>query len=151
MSDLSKSRFTMWRAVVAMMHADSVVKPHEINFVLEHIRSLPLNDAQRAVLMTDFKNPTLVDDLFHQISNAKDKEDFFHLARALAWADGDFDALEEDVLNRLSGLHIHSEDKTIVRRTSGDFRLYMESSAGGLAGHDQSMLKIIHQLIEQKP
>lgn len=146
-SGLNPSRFAMWRAVVAIMHADFVVKPHEINFILESIRDLPLSDDQRAQLKEEIYTPGNIDELFHEITAPADKEDFFHLARALAWADGDFDENEENLLNRLGDLHFDIADKSVMTRSRKDFDLYMKDEAGALNGHDQSVLEMIGKLL----
>lgn len=150
MQGLSKSRFAMWRAVVAVMHADAIVKPHEINFVLQNIEGLPLSEGQRAALMADIQNPASVEEMFFRIINDEDKEDFFHLARALAWADGDFDATEEEVLNRLTYLHVDGENLSIAHKTRDDFTLYMKNQTGALSLHDESVLTMIRQLAERR-
>jgi uncharacterized membrane protein YebE (DUF533 family) len=149
MHSLNKSRFAMWRAVVAMMHADSIVKPHEINFVLNKMKELPLSDPQRETLMADIDNPTSVEDMYYRITLEEDKEDFFHLARALAWADGDFDVMEEKALNRLSGHHIYGEELSIAEKTRDDFFLYLKNQSGALDRHDPAVLAMIRQLAEK--
>lgn len=146
MRELSKSRFAMWRAVIAMMHADSVVKPHEVNFVLRHIEGLPLSGEQHDVLMKDIQSPISVEKMFYAITNEDDKEDFFHLARALAWADGDFDMMEEDILNRLGGVQVDEVNLSIVQKTRDDFSLYMKDHTGALNTHDETVLTMIRQL-----
>lgn len=98
---ISDSRFNMWRAVVAMIHADNVVQPHEINFIVENTKNLPLSIAQTAQLTEDVRTPYDIGKAYEGISNPRDKEDFFHFARAIAWSDGDFDVREQDFINRI--------------------------------------------------
>ncbi len=99
---ISDSRFNMWRAVVAMIHADNVVQPHEINFIVENTKNLPMSIAQAVQLAEDARSPFDIGKAYDGITNPRDKEDFFRFARAIAWSDGDFDAREQDFLNRIS-------------------------------------------------
>lgn len=144
---LNPSRFAMWRAVIAMMHADFIVKPHEINFILESIRDLSLAPDQREKLMAEIYTPAPIDDVFHEISSPIDKEDFFHLARAIAWADGDFDENEQQILTRLGGVTFDIADKSAMTRSRKDFDLYLEQESGALVSHDHAVLGMIQKLI----
>ncbi|MCI5059913.1 MAG: TerB family tellurite resistance protein [Alphaproteobacteria bacterium] len=101
---LNESRFYMWRAVVAMVHADGVVTPHEMFFVSEHTKSLDFSPEQNEIFLNDLKKPQSVDEMFARITHAQDRKDFFSLARALSWCDGDFDAQEKAILERLEEL-----------------------------------------------
>lgn len=144
---LNPSRFSMWRAVVSMMHADFVVKPHEINFILESLRDLPLSPDQHKQLMEEIYTPAVIDEAFHAITSPIDKEDFFHLARALAWADGDFDETEQQLIERLADLHFDIADKSILTRSRKDFDLYMADNESALASHDPATLGMIKKLL----
>ena len=142
-SGLPESRFHMWRAVIAMMHADHIVKPHEINFILEHTRPLPMSAEQRSILKEDLSSPpSSIDDLFDLISSPIDREDFFHLARALAWADGHFDEREQALLIRLKGT-----GWTGMEETRQDFIDYVDNGAGNLRRHDPVVLGMIRSLM----
>ncbi len=98
---IPSSRFAMWRAVVAMIHADGVVKPHEIHFVLEGTKDLPLSAVQKAILAADLQTPVDVRSVFDGITNPRDREDFFHLARSISWSDGDFAVREQAMIREL--------------------------------------------------
>jgi len=102
---INESRFYMWRAVVAMIHADGVVTPHELSFIKDYMSDLNLTPNQTLLLEMDIAKPQLVHDMFSEISELQDRKDFFALARALAWCDGDFDAQEEHILNHLEKNH----------------------------------------------
>lgn len=57
--------------------------------------------------------------MFERIENDEDRKDFFVLARALSWCDGDFDAQEEKILNQLalneSQERLLSESREIIQ------------------------------------
>lgn len=122
MQGLSESRFNMWRAVVAMAHADDVVKPHEINFILENTQNVPMTEEQRATLAEDLRKSVPMQTVFDKISHPRDKEDFFHLARAICWSDGDFDEMEQEMLRQLHGLSLSRDDEETMNSSFGIFK-----------------------------
>ena len=94
MSELvTESRFYMWRAVVALAHADGVVTPHEISFIHEYAQNISFTKGQVSTLADDLQTPQDTYDMFARIMDQSDKKDFFALARALSWCDGDFACL----------------------------------------------------------
>lgn len=110
---MSESRFYMWRAVFAMAHADGVLAPQEHEMLSEFIEKRPFSPPQREVLKQDLEAPQDVEALFENISHEKDREDFFDLARALVWCDGNYAEQERVILERLksqSGMqHVQTE------------------------------------------
>jgi len=87
--ELPQSRFTMWRAVIAMVHADGVVTPHELSFINDNIKGLSLSEAQLNMIAEDLQIPQDTYDMYAQITKDEDKRDFFVFARALSWSDGE--------------------------------------------------------------
>ena len=153
MSGLKESRFNMWRAVVAMMHADNVVRPHEVNFILENTKGLPLSEEQRQILTADIRTAQPIDNVFHKITSRSDKEDFFHLARAMAWADGDLSNTEADLLKHLEGLHLHNGDEGIMRLSLRSFEeIYLDKKGddSSLDNHDKTIVGMIRQIVSRK-
>lgn len=116
---LSTSRFDMWRAVVAMAHADGIVTPHEISFINEHMYDFQLTQEQKNQISMDLRDAQNIFQMFERIENDEDRKDFFVLARALSWCDGDFDAQEEKILNQLalneSQERLLSESREIIQ------------------------------------
>jgi uncharacterized membrane protein YebE (DUF533 family) len=104
MKDLSSSRFNMWRAVIAVIHVDTIVRPHEINFILENLERIDMNAAQRAQLLEDLSKPFDLMTAFAAITRPRDIEDFFHFASAAAWSDGDLNPKESKVIEYLDAL-----------------------------------------------
>lgn len=111
---LSNSRFFMWRAVVAMVHADGVVTPHELSFINNHIRDIDLSPAHLGIIGEDLATPQDVYDMFSYIVDAQDKRDFFALARALSWCDGDFAAQEKLIIKHLEAIHLDDETRDLL-------------------------------------
>lgn len=121
MPKLSESRFNMWRAVIAMVHADHVVKPHEVNFILSRMRELALSEEQRRAIAEDIRAPKEVRPFFDRIVTPRDKEDFFHLARAVCWSDGEFNQPEREQLLQLAGLGAHSPEAAYLSGPARSF------------------------------
>lgn len=92
----------MWRAVIAMIHADGVVTPHEISFINEHMYNFDLTDDQKNQFAEDLRSAQDIFQIFEEIERDEDRKDFFVLARAISWSDGDFDAQEQKILNQLT-------------------------------------------------
>ena len=98
---LNESRFYMWRTVVAMAHADGVVTPQELSFINDYVRDINLSQEQLDIIGQDILNPQDISKMFSKITKAQDKTDFFALARALSWCDGDYDAQEKAIIESL--------------------------------------------------
>lgn len=126
--ELPESRFNLWRAIVAMVHVDGVVKPHEINFIAEQTRDLPLSAAQRDVLKADLAEPQDIKVFFDKITRPQDRDDFFRLARTIAWSDGHYDQREEEILARI-GLSLENEGREISAGELDDSVMIDEASA----------------------
>lgn len=114
---LSSSRFFMWRAVFALAHADEVVTSQEIAYLTESTKDLMLSPTQREILSQDLKTPQDPSLMFSQITEAKDREEFFILSRVLCWSDGDFDVQEKKVMDALSHLKAKREAEDLLNRT----------------------------------
>lgn len=111
---LGESRFYMWRAVVAMIHADGVVTPHELAFVHDYMKDLELSEEQKSIIHEDTEQPQLVHEMFGKIQDVQDRKEFFALARALSWCDGDFDAQEAKILEHLEQNHNMAEYHNVM-------------------------------------
>ena len=98
---VNESRFHIWRGVVAMAHADGVVTPHEMSFINDYVTDMPFSKNQRDILSDDLRTPKDIHEIFAKIETSQDKKDFFALARALSWCDGDYDAQEKYIIETL--------------------------------------------------
>ncbi len=99
----------MWRAVVAMVHADGIVTPHELSFINEHIQGIGLTPEQVEIVAADLQVPQDVYEMFANITHKQDRQEFFALARALSWCDGDFAKQEESILQCLERTKLDDE------------------------------------------
>lgn len=98
---VTASRFYMWRAIVAMAHADGVVTPHEIDFLREQMKDISFSEGQLQMLAGDLGAAQDIHVMFRQITQEQDRRDFFKLARVLSWSDGDYAAQEQHILEAL--------------------------------------------------
>lgn len=114
---MGASRFAMWRAVIAMVHADGIVTPHEVSFVNEQIKDLEFSDNQLKQMSDDFKTPQDVYTMFAQVNDKQDKRDFFMLARALSWCDGDLAEQEAHIIAVLESQELANEDRTLLKES----------------------------------
>lgn len=110
---ISASRFYMWRAVFAMAHVDGVVTPHEIDFLREQMKDIPLSDGQIQTLAGDLGLAQDIHAMFRQITAAADKRDFFKYARILSWSDGDYAAQEKHILETIEQ-DMAAEDRALL-------------------------------------
>lgn len=114
---ISESRFFMWRAVVAMIHADGVVTPHELSFINDYIPDLNLSQKQLETIAEDLQVPKSVHGMYDRISKSEDRHDFFALARALSWCDGDYDEQEEKIIDALERSRIDEENWRLMHES----------------------------------
>lgn len=105
---LGPSRFAMWRAIVAMCHADGVVRMEERNYIKRFYEIVPFSDDQRRTLEAELETPVPIEDILPDVTDAHDRAELLFFARMLFWSDGDFDEQENrifeiirnDALNR---------------------------------------------------
>lgn len=120
---LNESQFFMWRAVVAMAHADGVVTPHELSFINDYLKDMHLSKTQMTIIGLDLKNNQDVYEMFSGITDRQDQKDFFALARALSWCDGDFDAQEKHIIQTLEALHMNEEVRDVLEESRDEVEL----------------------------
>jgi len=119
---MEESRFQMWRAVVAMVHADGVVTPHEVDFINTFLRDKDMAPDQWDIIKHDLQTPQDIVKIFERITSPDDRKAFFSLARALAWCDGDYDAQERMIVDKLVKLQ-REEDKALLKESIKELAL----------------------------
>lgn len=97
----SESRFYMWRAIFAVAHADGIVTVEETDFLARCFDEENLSSGQREILMKDLGTPRDVTTMFANISDEKDRIDFFILAQDLSASDGSYCNDERRMINSL--------------------------------------------------
>ncbi len=104
--DVTDSQFHIWRALFAVAHADKVVTEEEIKFMAHVMDEVEFSEEQLELLKDDLTNAKDAQAMFMSITEHKDRETFFDLARDLIWVDGDFHAEEQTVMVQLHKMHI---------------------------------------------
>ncbi len=107
---VTESQLYMWRTLFAMSHADDNVSENEIRLMSEVLEDIPFTEEQKILLKDDIKNPKDITDMFGHITDVRDQAEFFHFAREMVWADGDFGKEEQDILLKLKKMHLQSAD-----------------------------------------
>lgn len=103
---ITDSQFYIWRALFAVAHADNVVTDEEVKFMAHVMDEVDFSEDQASLLKDDLHHAKNAEEMFLKITDQKDREQFFELARDLVWVDGDFDAQEQTVMVQLHKLHI---------------------------------------------
>lgn len=94
----------MWRAVVAVAHADNHIDPSEKEHIQKTLKKLPLTDEQLEALNSELHSPANIDSILTNITNPGDRAQVVYFARLLMWADGHLNDDENEILK-----HIHSQ------------------------------------------
>lgn len=115
---VSESEFNMWRAVFAVVHADSTITNAEIRFMAEALERPGLSPAQKHVLEEDIRTPKDCVEMFRSIDEPEHRAEFFRLARKFVWADGDYAAAEQAMMQKLFGEQARTVDfERLIGRT----------------------------------
>lgn len=109
-SEVSDSRFYMWRTLFSVAHADNIVTDEEITFMAHILEDVNFSDEQTTLLKDDIINPKNVEDMFRGMTDQNDRKEFFSFARDLVWVDGDFGAQEQVVMINLLQSHFKDID-----------------------------------------
>lgn len=118
---VASSRFNMWRAVVALAHADGRIDPKEKDFVDRYLANVQFSENQKITLKDDLRTPLNVKDMFDTIGDRADQAEFFEFARMLVWCDGDLDAQEDRLFEYVKDSQMAKLDpekmRALVRET----------------------------------
>ncbi|MGM0421870.1 MAG: hypothetical protein ACQEQL_02105 [Pseudomonadota bacterium] len=101
---ISNSRYTMWRAIIALAHADHVVTQEEKDFIMKKLESLPFSTEQRTQLLEDMEESPDIEALLPDITEPVDRSMLVYYGRLLVWSDGEY-ALQEEKLLKLMNMN----------------------------------------------
>lgn len=108
---VSESRFYMWRAVIALVHADHVVTLEEKELAESYLGNVDFSEEQVAILREDLLEAQDIEEMFNNITDPVDQGEFFGFARLMVWCDGDFDRQEEEIFSRLKDIQMRRVDQ----------------------------------------
>lgn len=108
MTASNESKFNMWRAIIAMAHADGVLHANEIVYlrgIFDKMRERNLiGDDKYQTLLDDIEHPQDIDDVLPLVTEPAYRSQITHFARLLAFRDGKFHPSEEDLLKKFEGI-----------------------------------------------
>ena len=138
--EISDSQFNMWRAVIAIAHADGTVQPEEKAFLDKTLAKLDavynLSDAQRKTLTDEMQAPQSIATLLPLITEPENRSMLVHFGEILAWADNEISVDEEAILKKL---HAGQMDSVEMNRLRADVRRQSEAQT---QDHAAQMRKI---------
>jgi len=138
--EISDSQFNMWRAVIAIAHADGEVQPEERAFLDKTFQKLDavynLTDAQRKTLADEMVKPEQLQNILPLITEPQFRAMLVHFGEVLAWADNVISVDEEAILKKL---HNGQMDSLEMNRLRADVRRQVEAQK---RDHAEQMKKI---------
>lgn len=118
---ITDSRFHMWRAVIALAHADNRIDDQEREFADNYLVHVPFSDEQKVMLRRDLDKAQDVQAMFNKITDRADQAEFFEFARMIVWCDGNLDEQEDKIFEYVKDAQMftlnEAEMRKIVRET----------------------------------
>lgn len=109
------SQFYMWRCIVAIAHADGVVKAEERRYLQRIFNNMALTEEQKAAFAADLDAPQDIASLLSHINEPEWRGQLIYFAGLLARADGVLDPSEEVLLKKLHADQMASLDMEQIR------------------------------------
>ena len=104
---VSHSRYTMFRCMLAIAHADGILDEAEIGYFEGFMNRVPFSDDQRDQLEKDMVEAQDVFNLFREINDPQYRSQVLYFCRLMAYRDGVLDPSEEAILKKL---HVQTSD-----------------------------------------
>lgn len=116
MSEATKSHFAMFRGAIALAWADHKLDDEEQKRILVYIEhNKQLSDTQSALLKQDLRQPIKLDDVWPDITDARDRAHLINIADVIFWEDGEMCHTEKEVYDKISAAHITTLDMDFIR------------------------------------
>lgn len=123
---ITESRFYMWRAVIALVHADHVVTPEEKELAESYLANVSFSEEQGKTLQEDLLEAQNIEEMFNQITEPSDQGEFFGFARMMVWCDGDYDRQEEEIFERLKNIQMNRINPEELKSTIQESRRFFD-------------------------
>ena len=98
---VSESKFNMWRACVAIIHADGKVDPAEQKWFNERIDFGGFSEEQRSALKEDMQTGVSFSDVIGKVTEKKDRAFLLSQVRVISNLDHDFSDVEKNIYHDL--------------------------------------------------
>ena len=99
--ELDSSKFAMWRAAVAIFHADGEIDPEEKEWLEEKISKIGFSPEQEKILISDMNNGVSFDAMLEKVTDRKDRAFLLHLVRTVGHLDGEYCSHEKEKYKEL--------------------------------------------------
>jgi len=116
---VTDSQFFMWRTLFAVAHADNIVTPEEVGFMVHVLEDIKFSDSQTQILKDDITAAQDAVLMFKGITEYEDRVKFFDFARDLVWIDGDFASEEQSMMIELGKIHHKEADFNKIMEYTG--------------------------------
>lgn len=113
--DVDSDELYMFRCLIAIAHSDNAFEKPEREFIQNIIDGNLLNNDQRQILESDISAPQQIEDLFPHIKNPIHRSQVVHFARVMAYRDGELEAQENTILNKLHANAMKHVDKDAIQ------------------------------------
>jgi tellurite resistance protein len=126
---VTTSKFAMWRCAIALAHCDGQLSNSEINLIHDYWENFDFSNAQVRQLEEDFRSSLLWEDVFFDITEKLDRAHLINFARVLFHIDGDFSAVEQELLQKIYDKHMETVDlRQAIRDASTVAKAYVEEA-----------------------
>ena len=98
---VSHSRYSMFRCMLAIAHADGILNDAEIGYFEGFMNRVPFSEGQKEQLEDDIRNAKDVFDIFREINDPEYRSQVLFFCRIMAYKDGVLHPKEEDILKKL--------------------------------------------------
>lgn len=134
---VSDSRLNMWRAVIALAHADHKLTDEEIQFIGKKIKGGKMSADQQEILLSDLQSPAELENVLPKVSEPSDRAMLVYYGRLLVWSDGEYAIQEEKLLNMmndnaLSKVNLEeafADARAMAEQHAEDYEFYLEEKA----------------------
>lgn len=124
---MNDDKFNLWRATFALVHLDGKVTKQEVEWAKERLKSLPLTDEQKHILVADFKAKKGLEHFLEAVTNKADRAFLLHQVRVISNMDGEYSTEEKEFFKSLeakimNGINLDPLVNEVVRMEKEDYR-----------------------------
>lgn len=143
------SLFYMWRALLAMAHADGEVGQEELDYFRKVFDNLPehydMSQEQRDTLADEIEKAQSFDEMLRHINDTETRATLYTFAEQLAMADGVLHPSEEAILERLRLENPYVEER---QKLLAEIRVNVEQKR---AQHRAEMARLHDEMHTRSP
>lgn len=112
MTDITESKYNMYKALIALVWADGHVTESESKYMRSYITNLDeLNFDQREELLTALVEKPDIDAIWNDITDKRDRAFVLDMATSIFYADGEYSIAEKQLYADLLQKHLATLDE----------------------------------------